>query len=129
MKKYQQSPAGKLASQKARRNYRYQYPERIKEQRKQYHNTFNGCLRTVYYGIKRRCTNSKDVGYKDYGGRGIQNKFESVDEFINYVTDILKIDPRGLQIDRIDNNGHYEKGNIRFVTRSENCMNRRKRQC
>lgn len=43
---------------------------------------------------------------------------------MNYVVDILKVDPRGFDIDRIDNNGHYEKGNIRFVTHKENCNNR-----
>ena len=41
-----------------------------------------------------------------------------------YVIDELRVDPRGLQIDRIDNDGHYEKGNIRFVTCVENNNNR-----
>lgn len=30
-----------------------------------------------------------------------------------------------MEIDRIDNNGNYAKGNIRFVTRSENNSNKR----
>lgn len=38
----------------------------------------------------------------------------------------LKIDPRGLTIDRIDNSGNYEKGNIQFITHKENNQNRRK---
>jgi len=30
-----------------------------------------------------------------------------------------------LEIDRINNDGHYERGNLRFVTRAENVNNRR----
>ena len=29
------------------------------------------------------------------------------------------------KLDRINNNGHYEIGNVRWATRSENCLNRR----
>lgn len=32
---------------------------------------------------------------------------------------------RELEIDRIDNNGHYERGNLRFATRIENASNKR----
>ena len=32
---------------------------------------------------------------------------------------------KGLQMDRIDNNGNYEPGNLRFVTSQENNLNRR----
>ena len=50
--------------------------------------------------------------------------FESLDDFRNYVIDVLKADPRGLQIDRINNGGNYEVGNIRFVTCLENNQNK-----
>ncbi|HDY86673.1 MAG TPA: hypothetical protein ENH82_00985 [bacterium] len=94
---------------------------------KSYRGTVIGYLRSVYGHIKARCTNPKVHNYYRYGGRGIKNLFKSSDELADYVVNELQVDPRGLQIDRIDNDGHYEKGNIRFVTCSENCKNRRKR--
>jgi len=74
--------------------------------------------------MKQRCTNKNAHNYNRYGGRGIKQKFDSSEKFIEYVLNILQIDPRGLQIDRIDNDRHYEPGNIRFVTAKENCNNR-----
>lgn len=97
------------------------------EHYRKYRKTLIGCLRTRFQQMKKRCTNPKYHGYNCYGGRGIQCKFESSDEFIDYVINELKIDPRGLTIDRIDNNGHYEPGNIRFVTQIENNKNRRRK--
>lgn len=94
---------------------------------KRYRNTIKGRLREVYRGISYRCNNIRSPAYKNYGGRGIKNKFESFDEFFDYVVGKLKISPAGLTIDRIDNNGHYEKGNIRFVTKAENNRNKRGR--
>ena len=89
--------------------------------------TVDGYLRKTFSDMKQRCNNPKAHNYKWYGGRGIQVLFKSVDKFIDYVTAVLQIDPRRLTIDRINNNGHYEKGNIRFVTRAENNRNRPKR--
>ena len=90
-----------------------------------WHKTINGYLRKLHSNIKQRCTNPKVRTYRNYGGRGIECKFESASEFVYYVVCVLKIDPRGLQIDRIDNDGHYEKGNIQFMTKTEHDLKHR----
>lgn len=108
-------------------NHRH-FNERKKYQQKyqpKYRHTLKGHLQTLFSSVESRCNNSKNQSYKNYGGRGIENKFKSRKEFISYIVDELQIDPRGLQIDRINNNGHYEPGNIRFVTAKENSNNRR----
>lgn len=93
---------------------------------KKYYSTVNGRLRQCFSGIKQRCNNPKHLSYKNYGGRGIKCFFKSPKEFIDYVTNELQVDPRGLTIDRIDNDGHYERGNIQFVTNAVNQSHRRK---
>lgn len=89
------------------------------------------CLRTRLNGMRQRCNNPNNNSYKWYGARGIQVKFESSREFICYVMDDLGYNTleklreiHNLVIDRIDNSGHYEPGNIRFVTTAENIRNR-----
>ena len=79
----------------------------------------------LYKNMKSRCENPKHTCYCDYGGRGIKLNFASANIFAHYIVDVMKVDPRKLQIDRIENNGHYESGNIRFVTSTQNLQNRR----
>ena len=119
VKRYSQSEKGKLTRRK------YWQSEEGKQCNRKYRQTIKGCLHAVYANLKQRCNNPKTRNYKNYGGRGIKNKFKSVNEFIDYIINVLQIDPRRLQIDRIDNDGHYEKGNIRFITAKENANNRR----
>jgi len=90
-----------------------------------YKATVEGYLRCVYLGILKRCNNPKRVDYKYYGGRGIRCLFSSAEEFISYVVDELQVNPHGLECDRIDNDGNYEPGNIRFVTHEVNMQNSR----
>ena len=106
--------------------YRAGHGEQERARQIRFGATINGCLRNVYRNMKKRCGNPKCQRYKDYGGRGIKCLFTS-DEFVNYVTNVLQVDPRGLQVDRIDNDGNYEPGNIRFVTAKVNCQNRKRK--
>lgn len=75
--------------------------------------------------MEQRCTNPKDRGYKNYGARGIKFLFPSVLEGSIWVRDNLGLN-RKLELDRIDNNGHYAPGNLRYATRSQQCRNTRR---
>ena len=123
-KEWHQSVKGKRASKK----YCQIHREQKNKYSKRYRKTLVGCLRSRFRAIKYRCNNPKYVAYKYYGGRGIKCLFISSQEFVNYVIDELQADPRGLQIDRIDNDGHYEKGNIRLTTAKVNANNRRNKK-
>ena len=110
---------------KNKANSSYQRSDRGKIAAGLYRRTINGHLRDCYYNIKQRCNNSTCAAYKNYGRRGIENRFASSDEFVNYVINTLQIDPIGLEVDRMDNNGHYEPDNIRFVIHAVNQNNKR----
>jgi hypothetical protein len=79
---------------------------------------------TVWRSIKDRCENVNNIGYYLYGGRGIKlcEKWQDVNNFIN---DMQPSYRKGLQIDRIDNDGDYEPSNCRWATSKQNSNNRR----
>lgn len=74
---------------------------------------------------KQRCENPADRRYPDYGGRGIQFKFNGPTEMALWLMEKFDCRNRKMQIDRIDNNGNYEPGNVRMTTASINAMNTR----
>ena len=78
--------------------------------------------RQAFYDAKKRCNNPKNHAYAYYGGCGIKFMFFSFKEFFAE----LGKRPPGLSLDRIDNNGHYEKGNVRWATSQQQAENRRK---
>lgn len=76
----------------------------------------------VMRSARARCIN----GNKNYGGRGIEFRFDSVYEAAMWVINNLGVRPSPAHsIDRIDNNGHYEAGNLRWATVSEQNLNKR----
>lgn len=87
--------------------------------------TTHGKSKTTEYKIWRnilsRCNNKNVPEYKNYGGRGIEVRWNSFEEFLNDMGER----PGKAWIDRINNNGHYEKDNCKWVTPKENAKNKR----
>ena len=78
----------------------------------------------TWKGIKKRCYQKTYQHYDRYGGRGIIMCDEWKNDFIAFYNYIGEAPNDEYQLDRIDNNGNYEPGNCRWVTRQENCRNR-----
>jgi hypothetical protein len=74
---------------------------------------------------KSRCTNLNDPAWKNYGGRGIEFRFASILDAGLWVIKNIGLPARGAELDRRDNDGHYEPGNLRWRTRSQQMRNTR----
>src|SRR5260370_1427160 len=69
----------------------------------------------TWRGIKKRCLTTTSPDYPYYGGRGIRMYGPWMDDFVafmEYVDDELGPRPDGATLDRINNDGNYEPGNL-----------------
>lgn len=78
--------------------------------------------KVAFWNARGRCQLKTATGYEHYGGRGIEFRLESVEQL---VAAIGRRPTPAHSLDRIDNDGHYEVGNIRWATRTEQNSNRR----
>jgi hypothetical protein len=78
----------------------------------------------AYQGAKTRCISRADGSYERYGGRGIEFRFDSFEDFYSEVGTRPSAKH---SLDRIDVDGHYEPGNIRWATDSIQAINQRLR--
>ena len=84
----------------------------------------------VWRSMRERCYNPKNISYRNYGGRGLQvsprwrNSYELF--LKDVVEDIGRRPSPKHSIDRIRNDGDYERGNVRWVTREVQRRNSRR---
>jgi len=76
----------------------------------------------IFHQEKNRCNNPRNRAYKDYGGRGIRFLFTSLEQFVAELGE--RPTPKHT-VDRINNNGHYEPGNVRYATWEQQANNQR----
>lgn len=73
---------------------------------------------------KQRCHNPNNPQYPEWGGKGITMCPEWRNDFQTFYAHIGPC-PEGLTLDRIDNAGNYEPGNVRWATRKQQIRNRK----
>ena len=78
----------------------------------------------AYSNAKMRCIDSENRSFRNYGGRGIEFRFVAFEEFIDHIGPKPSPD---LTLDRINNDGHYEIGNVRWATHQEQHSNRHRK--
>lgn len=83
----------------------------------------------TWQDIKARCYNPNNKQHDDYGGRGITMYAAWIDDFqafYDFVSKLEHFGEKGYTLDRIDNDGNYEPGNLRWATKKQQNNNTRR---
>lgn len=72
-----------------------------------------------------RCYSPHYKRFRDYGGRGIRVCDEWRSNYEFFLRDVGPAPTSDHQLDRINNDGNYEPGNVRWATVTEQQRNRR----
>ena len=93
-------------------------------QRRGTHQQSRTRLHNIWSKIIDRCTNENRPDYRRYGGRGIKMHKPWMESFVVFRDAVGQPPSSGHTLDRIDNDGHYEPGNVRWVTFTQQNRNR-----
>lgn len=88
----------------------------------------NHPLYGTWSNMMSRCYNPNVKSYRDYGARGIYvcDRWKDPRLFIEDIEREIGPRPPGMTLDRIDNDGPYGPGMVRWATRSQQIRNSRK---
>jgi hypothetical protein len=81
--------------------------------------------RTIWNSMKARCGNPRNAAFSRYGGRGISVCARWRDSFECFLADMGARPSPQHSLDRIDVDGNYEPGNVRWATCVEQARNKR----
>lgn len=79
----------------------------------------------AWLAMKQRCFYKRGIGYKNYGGRGITVCQQWIKSFETFLRDVGYSPGPEYSLDRINNDGNYEPGNVRWIKQIYQAMNRR----
>lgn len=82
----------------------------------------------AWSNIIGRCENKNHQAFDNYGGRGIKMCAEWRSSFERFLSDVGSRPSDDHSLDRINNDGNYEPGNVRWATLSEQAKNRREQR-
>lgn len=78
----------------------------------------------AYVSMKDRCYNPNNDSYYRYGGRGINVCPRWLESYEDFLEDMGRSPSKKHTLDRLDNDGIYEKDNCRWVIQKVQCNNR-----
>lgn len=82
-------------------------------------------LYVAWSNMRARCRNPNDRCYAMYGGRGIRVCERWDDSFAAFEADMGPHPGAGYSLERLNNDGHYAPGNVRWATAKEQGRNKR----
>ena len=89
------------------------------------HGLSNHRLYETWVGERKRCYSTTNREYLTYGARGIKmsKEFHDFPTWLAYVESLDNAYKPTYTIDRIDNDGNYERGNLRWADKTTQAQN------